>query len=306
MYNILIEFVAFVFYVFFYQLFRVHFLEPMGYAMIWFIDVYMFAFYYLTIIVIFVFWITFSIIWEFHYKIFQNQSVDVELLDNILPFKNFTHSESLEFWWTLVPSVILFFIALPALTLIYALETPFDAPVLTFKIVGHQWYWSYQNGDVVDTTLFPKHSNKFFNFDSYMKPQSELKFGHRRLLEVDKPLLIPVETPLRMLVTSIDVIHSWAVPNLGLKIDAIPGRLNQFWLYAPYQGVFYGQCSELCGANHGFMPINVYVVTPETYLKWYFKISQEGRDEIAKKVAAIIIKRNGLEASDSSIAVGTK
>jgi cytochrome c oxidase subunit II len=124
-----------------------------------------------------------------------------------------------------------------------------------------------------------------------MKVQSDLKFGHRRLLEVDRPLVIPVETPLRMLVTSMDVIHSWAVPSLGIKIDAIPGKLNQFWLYAPYQGVFLGQCSELCGANHGFMPINVYVVTPENYLKWYFKISQDGREDQIKKLAQIIMSR---------------
>lgn len=290
--NVLFELIYYFGFLFSYHLFHVHFSEPMGYAMIWFVDVYLFAFYYLTMIVIFVFWITFSIIWEFHYKLFVNESADMELFENILPFKNFNHSEPLEFWWTLVPSIILFFIALPALSLIYALETPFDAPVLTFKIVGHQWYWNYQNHDVVDPVMFPRHANKFFSFDSYMKPQSELKFGHRRLLEVDKPLLIPVETPLRMMVTSVDVIHSWAVPSLGLKMDAIPGRLNQFWLYAPFQGVFYGQCSELCGANHGFMPINVYVVTPEVYMKWYFKIAQSGRDELAKKLAAIILNRH--------------
>jgi cytochrome c oxidase subunit II len=242
-------------------------------------------------IVIFVFWITFSIVWEFHYKLFKNNSYNTALLNNILPFRNFNHSESLEFWWTLVPSIILFFIALPALTLIYALETPFDAPALTFKIVGHQWYWSYQNHDTIDENLFPEHADKFFNFDSYIKVQSDLKFGHRRLLEVDRPLVIPVETPLRILVTSMDVIHSWAVPSLGIKIDAIPGKLNQFWLYAPYQGVFLGQCSELCGANHGFMPINVYVVTPENYLKWYFKISQDGREDQMKKLAQIIMSR---------------
>lgn len=280
--------VLYIIFVFFYQLFTVHFSEPMGYAMIWFVDVYIAAFYYLTMIVIFVFWITFSIIWEFYYKLFVDQSIDVELFRNILPFKNFNHSENLEFWWTLVPSIILFFIALPALTLIYALETPVDAPVLTFKIVGHQWYWSYQNHDTLDSTLFPQYSDRFFNFDSYLKPESELAFGQRRLLEVDKPLVIPVETPLRMIVTSIDVIHSWAVPSLGLKMDAIPGRLNQFWLYAPYQGVFYGQCSELCGANHGFIPITVYVVTPENYLSWYIKISQDGRMDLAKKLSKLI------------------
>lgn len=271
-------------FIFIYQLFSVHFSEPMGFAIIWFVDVYIAAFYYLTMIVIFVFWITFSIIWDFHVKVYSSKSTNFELFENILAFKNFNHSEALEFWWTLVPSIILFFIALPALTLIYAIETPVDAPALTFKIVGHQWFWSYQNHDQLDPEFFPQYSDRFFNFDSYIKPESELKFGQRRLLEVDKPLVIPVETPLRIIVTSTDVIHSWAVPSLGLKMDAIPGRLNQFWLYVPYQGVYYGQCSELCGANHGFIPITVYAVSPENYLKWYIKVSITLQEELAEKI----------------------
>jgi cytochrome c oxidase subunit II len=256
-----------------YFLWTVHFSEPMGYWMMYFVDVYMAAFYYLTMVVVFVLWAVVAILWQFYYKL----SVDPEDVDvntvryALVPFRHVTHNETLEFWWTVIPSVIIFFVALPALILIYAIETPLAAPVLTVKAIGHQWYWSYEYTNVLDKEVFEHFSHSSVCFDSYMVAESDLQLGQRRLLQVDKPAVLPIETQIRVIVTAADVLHSWAVPSLGVKMDAIPGRLNQFYLYIPLQGVYYGQCSELCGANHGFMPIVLYAVKPEVYVEWYLQ-----------------------------------
>ena len=262
-----------VYYFFMYYLFSVHFSEPLGYWIMYFVDVYFAAFYYLTMIVVFVFWSTFCIVWQFYYKLgIDPDEVDVSVLrSEIIPFRHVTHNETLEFWWTVIPSVIIFFIALPALILIYAIETPLAEPVLTMKAVGHQWYWSYEYTDKLDKEVMYQYADKSVLLDSYMVAEPDLTLGQKRLLQVDKPAVLPIETQIRIIVTASDVLHSWAIPTLGIKMDAVPGRLNQFYLYIPLQGVYYGQCSELCGVNHGFMPISVYAVKPEIFVEWYLK-----------------------------------
>jgi len=259
-------------YEFFFHLFNVHFSEPLGYYMMYFVDVYFAAFYYLTLVVIFVFWATFAIVWQFYYKQVINPSaIDIEMRDELLKFSHVTHNETLEFWWTIIPSVIIFFIALPALLLLYAIESPLAEPVMTIKVVGHQWYWSYEYTDKLDKSVYGSFADKSVMIDSYRVPDAELAMGQKRLLQVDKPVVLPIETQIRVVVTAADVLHSWSVPSLGVKMDAVPGRLNQFYLYIPLQGVYYGQCSELCGVEHGFMPISLYAVKPEIFVDWYLR-----------------------------------
>lgn len=177
----------------------------------------------------------------------------------------FTHAPTLEIVWTLIPALILAFIAVPSFSLLYSMDEIVD-PLLTVKVVGHQWYWSYElinpneffyidsEGPVFDED---NQLDTNYNFDSYMLADSDLQIGHLRLLEVDNRLHLPIEINIRLLITSGDVLHSWAVPSLGVKLDACPGRLNQTSTYIKRPAVFYGQCSEICGINHGFMPIVV-------------------------------------------------
>nr|YP_010461269.1 cytochrome c oxidase subunit II [Heterocyathus sulcatus]UUF92200.1 cytochrome c oxidase subunit II [Heterocyathus sulcatus] len=162
----------------------------------------------------------------------------------------------LEIIWTIIPAVILVFIALPSLKLLYLMDEVVSS-ALTVKVIGHQWYWSYEYSDYEGETL---------GFDSYMVPSSDLTQGENRLLEVDNKLVLPILTHTRFLVTGADVLHSFAVPSLGLKIDAVPGRLNQTGVFIKRPGVFFGQCSEICGANHSFMPIVIKGVWVEEYL----------------------------------------
>jgi heme/copper-type cytochrome/quinol oxidase subunit 2 len=155
-------------------------------------------------------------------------------------------------------------------------------PKLTVKAIGYQWFWTYEYAQVFDyieynyfTDIYD-YNYKFYRtsriYESVMLTDAELPFGTHRLLEVDKRMILPMQTHIRILVTSVDVIHSWAVPSFGIKIDAVPGRLSQVSLYVKRQGVFYGQCSELCGVNHGFMPIVVKVVPYDNFLMWYRKV----------------------------------
>lgn len=169
-----------------------------------------------------------------------------------------THHTALEIIWTVIPSIILLGIAIPSFSLLYAIDEIVN-PILTVKIIGHQWYWSYEYGD-------PNYNkNSSFSYDSYMVPDDDILFGHYRLLETDNSLILPIKTQIRLIVTSADVLHSWAVPSLGIKMDACPGRLNQVSLFIKREGTFYGQCSEICGVNHGFMPIKVDALKPEFY-----------------------------------------
>nr|ADD37183.1 cytochrome c oxidase subunit II [Eumetopias jubatus]BAF62924.1 cytochrome oxidase subunit II [Eumetopias jubatus]BAF62937.1 cytochrome oxidase subunit II [Eumetopias jubatus]BAF62950.1 cytochrome oxidase subunit II [Eumetopias jubatus]BAF62963.1 cytochrome oxidase subunit II [Eumetopias jubatus] len=165
-------------------------------------------------------------------------------------------AQEVETVWTILPAIILIMIALPSLRILYIMDE-INNPSLTVKTMGHQWYWTYEYTDYED-----------LSFDSYMIPTQELKPGELRLLEVDNRVVLPMEMTIRMLISSEDVLHSWAVPSLGLKTDAIPGRLNQTTLMAMRPGLYYGQCSEICGSNHSFMPIVIESVPLSCFEKW--------------------------------------
>nr|YP_009466942.1 cytochrome c oxidase subunit II [Noctilio leporinus]AOS49737.1 cytochrome c oxidase subunit II [Noctilio leporinus] len=165
-------------------------------------------------------------------------------------------AQEVETIWTILPAIILITIALPSLRILYMMDE-INNPLMTVKTMGHQWYWSYEYTDYECLT-----------FDSYMVPTSDLKPGELRLLEVDNRVVLPMETTIRMLISSEDVLHSWAVPSLGLKTDAIPGRLNQTTLLSTRPGLYYGQCSEICGSNHSFMPIVLEMVPLQYFEKW--------------------------------------
>ena len=176
--------------------------------------------------------------------------------------QKFTHSSILEIVWTILPAFVLLLIAIPSFALLYSLDELID-PVATMKVVGHQWYWSYEYSDYA--TL---EGGESLTFDSYMIATNDLTHGSFRLLEVDNRVILPVNTHIRLLVTAADVLHSWAVPSFGIKVDACPGRLSQASLFIKREGVYYGQCSEICGVNHGFMPIVVKGVSPEVFATW--------------------------------------
>ncbi|MCP3700229.1 MAG: cytochrome c oxidase subunit II [Aliivibrio sp.] len=180
--------------------------------------------------------------------------------NNPLPQK-ILHGTAIEIIWTVTPSLILIAIAVPSFALLYSLDEVVD-PAVTIKAIGHQWYWTYEYSD------YAQSDEGSIQFDSYMIPDDELELGQLRLLEVDNRVVLPVNTHIRVVITAADVLHSWAVPSLGVKCDAVPGRLNQVPLYIAREGVFYGQCSELCGVNHGFMPIVVEAVPLENYVDW--------------------------------------
>ena len=177
----------------------------------------------------------------------------------------FTHSTPLEIIWTIVPAIVLLVISIPSFALLYSIDEMID-PSVTLKIIGHQWYWSYEYSDF---KIFEESSLKQgIEFDSYMIPIDELKLGNLRLLEVDNRVILPTNTHVRVLVTAADVLHSWAVPSFGLKVDACPGRLNQTSLFIKRSGTYFGQCSEICGVNHGFMPIVIKAISSKEYLYW--------------------------------------
>nr|WRQ18240.1 cytochrome c oxidase subunit 2 [Multinervis sp.] len=165
-------------------------------------------------------------------------------------------NQMLEMIWTVTPALMLITIALPSLRILYMSEE-MNEPMMTIKAIGHQWYWSYEYSDF-----------KNLEFDSYMKPTSNLDMNGFRLLDVDNRLVIPFNTKIRMLVSSLDVIHSWAIPSLGIKIDALPGRINQGTLMSLRPSLLFGQCSEICGTNHSFMPIVIESINITSFMKW--------------------------------------
>lgn len=182
----------------------------------------------------------------------------VSYLITMLFFNKFTNrfllsGQLIEIIWTIIPAVILIFIALPSLRILYLLDEIND-PSITLKTIGHQWYWSYEYSDFNNV-----------EFDSYIIPTNELTPGNFRLLDVDNRIILPINSQIRILVTAADVIHSWTIPALGVKIDGTPGRLNQSSFIINRPGLFYGQCSEICGANHRFIPI----VVERTYLNYF-------------------------------------
>jgi cytochrome c oxidase subunit 2 len=167
-----------------------------------------------------------------------------------------THHTLVEVAWTVVPVLILVLIAIPSLRILYYSDRVEQAE-MTIKAVGHQWYWSYE---------YPDHGN--FTFDSLMKPAEELADGEPRLLATDTRVVLPVDTTIRVLITADDVLHAWAIPSFGVKRDAVPGRINESWIRIEREGVYYGQCSELCGKDHAFMPIAVEAVSKERFQQW--------------------------------------
>ena len=174
---------------------------------------------------------------------------------NPVPSKT-THNALLEVAWTAIPIIILVVIAVPSFKLLYFADKTQDAE-MTLKVTGHQWYWSY---------AYPDHDG--FEFDSNIVADEDLKKGQKRLLTVDNEVVLPVNTNVRLLLGSDDVIHNWALPNFGIKLDTTPGRINETWLRATREGLFQGMCSELCGVNLGFMPINVRIVSKEAFKIW--------------------------------------
>nr|YP_010000329.1 cytochrome c oxidase subunit II [Certhia brachydactyla]QOD96202.1 cytochrome c oxidase subunit II [Certhia brachydactyla] len=166
------------------------------------------------------------------------------------------NAQEIELVWTILPAMVLVMLALPSLRILYMMDE-INEPDLTLKAIGHQWYWTYEYTDLKDLT-----------FDSYMTPTTDLPLGHFRLLEVDHRVIVPTNSTIRVIVTADDVLHSWAVPSLGVKTDAIPGRLNQTSFLTPRPGIYYGQCSEICGANHSFMPIVVEAVPLANFENW--------------------------------------
>nr|YP_008965281.1 cytochrome c oxidase subunit II [Marphysa sanguinea]AHC01832.1 cytochrome c oxidase subunit II [Marphysa sanguinea] len=170
--------------------------------------------------------------------------------------RNTLEAQQIETIWTILPALILIFLAIPSLRLLYLMDEVSN-PSITLKTVGHQWYWSYEYSDFGN-----------LEFDSYMIPTEDLLPGQFRLLEVDNRAILPMNSEIRILVTAADVIHSWTIPSMGIKADAIPGRLNQLGFSTTRPGIFYGQCSEICGANHSFMPIAIEIVSPKTFMNW--------------------------------------
>lgn len=175
--------------------------------------------------------------------------------------KYLNHGTLIELIWTITPAVILILIAFPSFKLLYLMDEVSD-PSMSVLAEGHQWYWSYQYPDFLDS------NDEFIEFDSYIVPESDLEEGALRMLEVDNRVILPELTHVRFIITAGDVIHSFAVPSLGVKCDAYPGRLNQVSVFINREGVFYGQCSEICGILHSSMPIVIESVSLEKFLTW--------------------------------------
>ena len=206
-------------------------------------------FFFLVVICVGVFWTLGSIIYYYNIK------------KSPIIHKYLNHGTLIELIWTITPAFILIAIAFPSFRLLYLLDEVIS-PTITIKVVGHQWYWSYEYSDYINE------SGESIEFDSYMIPDSDLELGQFRLLDVDNKVIVPTDTHVRLIVTGADVIHSFAVPSLGIKIDAVPGRLNQTSILCERTGTFYGQCSEICGVWHGFMPIAIEAVSVQDYLAW--------------------------------------
>nr|AMF83678.1 cytochrome c oxidase subunit 2 [Aneura pinguis]ASN73949.1 cytochrome c oxidase subunit 2 [Aneura pinguis]WHW95428.1 cytochrome c oxidase subunit 2 [Aneura pinguis]WHW95470.1 cytochrome c oxidase subunit 2 [Aneura pinguis]WHW95512.1 cytochrome c oxidase subunit 2 [Aneura pinguis] len=212
------------------------------------IDLHHDIFFFLIVILIFVLWMLVRALWHFHYE------------RNPIP-ERIVHGTTIEIIRTIFPSIIPMFIAIPPFAPLYSMDEVVD-PAITIKAIGHQWYRTYEYSD------YNSSDEQSLTFDSYMIPEDDLELGQLRLLEVDNRMVVPAKTHLRMIITSADVLHSWAVPSLGVKCDAVPGRSNQTSIFIKREGVYYGQCSELCGTNHAFMPIVVEAVPLDDYVSW--------------------------------------
>jgi cytochrome c oxidase subunit 2 len=176
-----------------------------------------------------------------------------------------THNTVLEIIWTFIPVIIVVMITIPSVKLMFEMEKSHD-PDMTVKVTGKQWYWTYE---------YPSVKGKKISFDSLLIEDKNLKPGQLRLLEVDNRMVVPVGTTVQVIITAADVLHSFAVPALGIKKDAVPGRINETWFRIEKEGVYYGQCSELCGKSHGFMPIAVHAVSKADFAAWVQKMQHE-------------------------------
>nr|YP_009946923.1 cytochrome c oxidase subunit II [Stenopsyche angustata]QOH91241.1 cytochrome c oxidase subunit 2 [Stenopsyche angustata] len=190
----------------------------------------------ITIITIFVLYMMISIM--------TNKYINLTLLEN----------QNIEMIWTIIPAIFLIFIALPSLQILYMIDES-NSPSITIKIMGHQWYWSYEYSDF-NSVKFDSFMNKNNSIDSF------------RLLDVDNRIVLPMKTQIRSIISSSDVIHAWTIPALGIKSDAVPGRLNQMSFMINRPGIFFGQCSEICGMNHSFMPISLESINMNFFIKW--------------------------------------
>lgn len=169
------------------------------------------------------------------------------------------HGQTIEIIWTILPAIVLLFIAFPSLRILYLLDE-INNPSISLKTIGHQWYWRYEYSDFIN-----------IEFDSYIISSNSLNINSFRLLDVDNRIILPINNQIRILVTATDVLHSWTIPSLGVKIDANPGRLNQTNFFINRPGLFFGQCSEICGANHSFIPIVIERVPTNFFIKWILK-----------------------------------
>ncbi len=221
---------------------QMDFQEAASVAMERFVNLHNLLLVIITSVVVFVFALLAYTCIRFHHK------------NNPVPSK-FTHHLGIEILWTIVPFILLIIIAIPSFKLLYYVDTVGKMD-MTVKVVGRQWFWQYE---------YPEEK---IAFDSYMIPDNQLKPEQIRLLDVDNALVLPVDTDIRIMITGGDVIHSFAMPALGMKIDAIPGRINETWVRITKPGQYYGQCSELCGIGHGFMPISLKAVSKEDYKIW--------------------------------------
>nr|YP_009935128.1 Cox2 [Metschnikowia amazonensis]QNS22970.1 Cox2 [Metschnikowia amazonensis]QNS22985.1 Cox2 [Metschnikowia amazonensis] len=187
--------------------------------------------------------------------------VVVNFKNNKFAYKYLKHGQTLEMMWTMFPAMMLLLMAFPSFILLYLCDEVLT-PAMTIKVVGLQWYWKYEYSD------FVSEKGETMEYESYMMPEDMLEEGQLRLLDTDTSMVLPVDTHVRFMVTANDVLHSFAVPSLGIKIDATPGRLNQVSALVQRTGVYYGQCSELCGVNHALMPMKIECVPINEFMEW--------------------------------------
>ena len=219
----------------------------------------------IAVITAFVLGLLVCVIWRFNHQ------------RNPVPSRT-SHNTVIEMLWTVVPVLILVIIAIPSFKLMYYMDRV-QNPEMTIKVTGHQWYWSYEYPD-----------QDGLSFDSNIIPEAELKPGQKRLLDVDNPLVVPADTIIRLQITGTDVIHSWFVPSFGVQEYAIIGRLNESWMKIEHEGTYYGQCNQICGINHAFMPIKVEAVAKDAFQRWVEdakkKFARRDNGEDALRVAA--------------------
>jgi len=261
--------------------YQINFVDPASPIMEGLVSFHHDLFFFLVFILVLVSKIFYDCLIKFNKENFTNKNQE----NNKQKIAIVTHHSEIEIIWTVIPALILLFIVIPSFSLLYSIDEVID-PLLTIKIIGHQWYWTYEYTDLKYPTLIKKSvseealtqflnkapinvetidsfnydslKQKFsFNYDSYMLKDSQIIYLRDRLIKVDNAVYMPINTSIRLLITSTDVLHSWAIPSLGVKLDSCPGRLNETATIINRPGNFFGQCSEICGINHGFMPINL-------------------------------------------------